>query len=226
MSKEILIKGYVEKVNKNYNSLEYYFDDELKFLQPLNLAKYEVINCLMIEQFNAAITLTNHMTERMLKLALIEKTTHGLKISEKDINELNKTITEASNLYDSEKMSQTIKLVYNEGLITEQEKTYLDKVIRDKIRNSFSHAEMEKVNKGKKDQIELRSFKFTEVQKSINEGSPIPKKQIKVSTKVPFLQSEIQKMKAEEIAFPYFKNIYKIAKNIDRRLDVKKEYYK
>ncbi|WP_158974840.1 hypothetical protein [Cellulophaga sp. L1A9] len=225
MSKEIFLKGYTEKVNKNYSSLEYYFNDDLIFLSALNIAKYEIINCLMIEQYNASITLTNHMVERMLKLALIEKITNGLKISEKDIKELEKTLSEASNLYDAEVMSQSIKLVFEEGLISEEEKSYLDKVIRDNIRNGFSHAEMEKINKGKVDQIEMYSFKFTEVQKSLNEGSPIPKKQIKVSTKAPFLQSEIQKMKAEEIAFPYFKSIYTIAKNIDRRLDTKKEYY-
>ncbi len=99
MSKEIFLKGYTEKVNKNYDSLEFYFNDDLVILSALSPVKYEVINCLMIEQYQASITLTNHMVERMLKLALIEKEIYGLKISLDDI-ELNKKLKEATQKYD------------------------------------------------------------------------------------------------------------------------------
>ncbi len=225
MSKEIFIKGYIEKVNKNYSSLEYYFNDDLVILSALNPVKYEVINCLMIEQYQASVTLTNHLVERMLKLALIEKEIYGLKISIDD-TELEKKLKEATKKYDKNVMFESIKLAFAENLISDKERDYLDKIIRDNIRNGFSHAEMEKVNKGKPENFEMHSYKFGEVTDLFKNGKKIPKNQINVSTLAPFMQSEIQKMKAEAIAFPYFKCIYTIAKNIDRRLDTKKEYYK
>lgn len=82
MSKEIFLKGYTEKVIRNYDKLERYFNDDLIILSALNQAKSQIINCLMIEQNSASITLTNYFVERMLKTALIQQEVYGLKISE------------------------------------------------------------------------------------------------------------------------------------------------
>ncbi len=123
-------------------------------------------------------------------------------------------------------MFQSIKLAFEKNLIIDKERDYLDNKIRDNIRNGFSHAEMEKVNNGKPDYFEMPSYNFGEVTNSLRDGEEISNNLVNVSTLVPAMQSEFQKIKAEAIALPYFKSIYKIAKNIDRRLDIKKEYYK
>ena len=223
MSKEIFLKSYKEKVNRNYDQLDYYFNDRLAILSALNPVKYQIINCLMIEQNIASVTLTNHLLERMLKLALIEKEIYGLKIGKDDI-ELKLKLDFSYKKYDNLVLSQSIKEAYKSELINDKEKEYLYNIVRDNIRNAFSHAEMEKINKGKQESITMFSYKFGEVEEKFRNQEALAHKEIIVSTKVPVLQSEIQNDKCSQIAMPYFESIYKIAKNIDARLDLKKEF--
>ncbi|WP_299186863.1 hypothetical protein [uncultured Aquimarina sp.] len=225
MSKEIFLRSYLEKVNQNYNKLEYYLNDRLVVLSPLNLIKDQIINCLMIEQNIAAITISNHFLERMLKLALIEKEIYGLKIR-KDNNQLNLKLDKAYKKYDRLILSDSISEGYNRNLINEEEKKYLKDRIKDDIRNAYSHAEMEKVNKGKPENMNMFQYNLNEVNEKLKNQESLIHNEINVSTKVPSIQSDIQRDRCNKIAYPYFESLYQIAKNIDARLDIKKEFYK
>ncbi|UZO80154.1 hypothetical protein NBT05_14505 [Aquimarina sp. ERC-38] len=167
MSKEIFLKGYTEKVIRNYDTLEYYFNDRLAILSALNPVKYQIINCLMIEQYIASVTLTNHLLERMLKLSLISKEIYGMKIGINDF-ELKLKLDMAYQKYDKLVLSESIKKNYEANLIDDDEKKFLNDKIRDSIRNAFSHAEMEKINKGKRKNMLVYSFNLEEMKKKKN----------------------------------------------------------
>ncbi|MFS4483654.1 hypothetical protein ACKGJY_11590 [Hyunsoonleella sp. 2307UL5-6] len=224
MSKEIFIKSYLEKVEKNYSYLEPYFNHSLILLSAINPVKYEIINCLMIEQFIAAINCTNHFLERLMKLALIQKKTKGLKYDK--VEKLSKKLDVAYHNYDKLNLWESIDKCLKEAkLITTEEFNTLNNM-KDKIRNSYSHAQMQKINQGLPNKIPMRMYSFKEVAKSMKNKTPIEHKEVLVPTKSPALQSEFQKMNSKELAINYFNTVYQIAKNIDIKLDTNKEYYK
>jgi len=220
MSKDIFINSYKKKIDKNYYKLKPIFDDNLFILSALNAIKYEVINCLMINQYISSIMSTNHMVERMLKLALIEREIYGLKLSSNN-DILYKKLNKAYTSYDKLTLSQSVNKMFDKKLINKDEYHYINNTIRDNIRNAFSHAEMEKINIGKPSKIDSYMGEFSKLK---NHNINLDK--VDLSTQIPAIQSLIQKDKCSEIAMPYFENVYEIAKNIDTRLDINKEYYK
>ncbi|WP_299218466.1 hypothetical protein [uncultured Aquimarina sp.] len=223
MEKEEYIIQYEKRVNKNYDELSFFINDNLHILSNLKSVKYEIINCLMIEQFQASITITNHFLEKMLKSALISKYIEGLKFSDSD--ELNLKLKEAYKKYDDKTLKQSIDSALEIDIINKDEFNYINKV-RDDIRNAFSHAQMDKINKGKPERIKMFSFNINEVQKSIINTATVPKgKELNISTQELGIQALIQEDHSKSIAYTYFKSIYTITKNIDVRLDFKKEYY-
>ena len=225
MSKEIFYKDYTEKIKHNFDLLEPFLENSLMILDALEDVKHEIINCLMIEQNIASINCTNHFLERLLKLALIQNDLAGMKIDSKNTEVFTNTLEEANKKYDGLVMSQSIDKCFKNGIINKQEKEYLSKIQKE-IRNSYSHSEMEKVNKGKVDNIKMFSFDIKQVQDALVNKTKIESKEILVSTKEPKIQSLIQKENAKNLALTFFKSIYNIAKNIDYRLDFNGEYYK
>ena len=224
MSKEIFKKTYLEKVEANYSYLEPYFNDTLILLSAIKPIKYQIINCLMIEQFIASINCTNHFLERLMKLTLIENYVKGIKYDEAE--KLTEKLDIAYEKYDGLLLSQSIKACYEEAkLITENEFIELNK-IRELIRNSYSHAQMSKINRGLPKTMSMFMFDFEEVKKSIKNKSEIKKKEVFIPTNSPALQTEFQNSASKDLAINYFKAVYQIAKNIDVKLDFNKEYYK
>lgn len=220
MSKETFIKAYTEKVERNYSYLEPYFNHNLILLSAINPVKYEIINCLMIEKFIASINCTNHFLERLMKLALIQKKTKGLKYDE--IEELSSKLDDAYNDYDKLNLWESIDKCFKEAkLITKDEFDVLNK-IKYKIRNSYSHAQMQKINQGIPNKIPMKMYSLKEVTKSMK--SKIIHKEVLAPTKDPTLQSEFQKNSSKDLAINYFKTVYQIAMNIDLKLDEKGEY--
>ncbi len=224
MFKEIFIKGYLEKIERNNSFLEPYFKHSLILLSAINPIKYEIINCLMIEQYIASINCTNHFLERLMKLALIQKETEGLKYDE--IEKLSSKLNIAYINYDKLNLCDSIDKCYNEArLITKNEFETLNKM-RSEIRNSYSHAQMQKINQGLPENISMQMYSFKEAKKSIKNKTKIVSKEVFIPTKDPTLQSEFQKSYSKDLAINYFKTVYEIAISIDVKLDVKLEYEK
>lgn len=75
MNKEVFEKNFIEKLNKNFPELSKYFDFNLEIFCEFNTQIFEINKCLLLEFYRAAITLTNNLLERLLKLALINNET-------------------------------------------------------------------------------------------------------------------------------------------------------
>jgi len=75
------LKEYAEvRIDRNYSKLERFFNHDLTFMLSLLSIRWEILNCLLLENNNASITLTNHFVERMLKLYLIKLETKGINL--------------------------------------------------------------------------------------------------------------------------------------------------
>jgi hypothetical protein len=71
MEKIILKKHLEDHLDKNYDKYSGYLTKDFKVFTELNNSVKEVIKCLMLEFNKAAITLTNNLLFRLLKLSLI-----------------------------------------------------------------------------------------------------------------------------------------------------------
>jgi hypothetical protein len=71
MEKVILEKTIKERLDKNFNLFSKYLVKDFKVFSELYFLVEEVIDCLMLEFDKAAITLTNNLLFRLLKLSLI-----------------------------------------------------------------------------------------------------------------------------------------------------------
>lgn len=75
MKKEIFEKAFADGLNKNFDNYSKFFDFEFYVYPELGTIIFEINKCLILEFNRAALTLTNHLLERVLKLALIKNET-------------------------------------------------------------------------------------------------------------------------------------------------------
>jgi hypothetical protein len=134
MEKEIFEKSFNEKINDNFTELSNYYE--------FNLEVFCEFNTLIFEINRAAITLTNHLIERLLKLALINNETG---IGEIELDKLNSVFNEANEKYGNIHLGISIEKCKKLELISAKEKTFLFDTIRVLMRNGFSHADSSKI---------------------------------------------------------------------------------
>jgi hypothetical protein len=140
-----LLKQYAEvRIDRNYSSLERFFNHDLTFMASLISIRWEILNCWLLENYNASITLTNHFVERMLKLSLIQLETKSINFSEPE--KYFKKIIHLHNQYDHLELNKTIKHNKNRQLISEDEFNYLNTTCK-MFRDSYSHAQIGVINK-------------------------------------------------------------------------------
>ena len=199
-------KAIEEKFNhyKQYlrNQRFYYFTD-------LKSTIGEIVKCLIIEAHTAAITLTNHFLERILKLALIQKASGT---QPKKIKDWNDTYT-ASDKYSSYTMNSTINECKKLGIITEHEFDRLTQ-LRETIRNGFSHYDPKKILRDSENTIDL-------IDKSDSQNKKIEGINYK---EIPTLQNFFVRQFARENSEEYFDYVFNLMINIERHF--KTEYYK
>lgn len=135
-------------ISRNFDRFKGYYDYKFLFFHELESTVYEVVNCLILGYYTAALTLTNNLLERLLKLSLIYKVVGTGAIP---VENWNSVFEEPNKRYGSLPLSESIRQCRKEGLITELEEEYLNKVIRDMIRNGFSHADTSKILKDSPD---------------------------------------------------------------------------
>jgi hypothetical protein len=155
--------------------------------------------CLLLDLYQASITLTNHLLEKSLKLLLIYNESGKKYVN--DLSKINELYGEASRKYNSKDLNDTINITCSKGLITKEEKKVLH-VYRDRLRNGFSHSDMGKIFKDAKIPLIMGSFSNPE---------KFEKWEAKVS-EVPFLQGIAQETLAESLALEYYKFVYNIIK--------------
>lgn len=142
MNKEDFEKRFKEKIDKNFLELSKYYDFNTEVFCEFDTLIYEINNCLLLELNRAAITLTNHLLERLLKLALINNETG---IGPIELEKWNEVFQEPNEKHGTSDLANTIEKCKKNELITSKEKSYLFDTIRVLMRNGFSHADSSKI---------------------------------------------------------------------------------
>jgi len=212
------LKEYAEvRIDRNYSKLERFFNHDLTFMLSLLSIRWEILNCLLLENNNASITLTNHFVERMLKLSLIQLETKGINLSEQE--KYSKRIIHVHNQYDHLKLNETIKHNKNKQLISEKEFHYLNTTCKT-FRDSYSHAQIGVINKKQPEKFSGYMFSIDDVKKKLVKGETnFNKTEIEIPKESPTMAQLYQTESARENALEYFTNIYEILINIEKRLE-------
>ena len=105
-------------------------------LNQLTYVISEICDCLIINANQAAITLTNHLFENMLKQALITIDSNGRYFDENE--PMDKTFEAEVKEYDEKNLCDAIKQCKSKRLITQDEVLRLN-YLKNIFRNPFSH---------------------------------------------------------------------------------------
>lgn len=169
--------------------------------------RHEISLCLMFGLNQAAITLTNHLLENLLKTTLIAYYSKDKfpKDSKDKVNDLVEMTREAREKYGDMALGDCINNVRKAGLIDKKQQNFLHE-IRDAFRNAFSHADKEKIFQGGTVPIQVMSIEDDGISAEV-------KKVVKLSDLV-IGQGIIQAMQAEREAPWYFKNIDSLAREL------------
>ena len=208
--KNLLQKQLEKGINEKFENLILYLrDPRFYYFVELESNIWQVIKCLLCESYSASITLTNHILERTLKLALIQ---NEAGLQPKSIENWNETYKN-SHKYSSWVMHDTITECKNQKLITSKQVEDL-KNYKNSIRNGFSHFDAEKILVDENNIINGKQIKS---ENSKSEIIPLNLKQI------PILQNNYITKFAEENAEIYFDFVFNIIIHIERKF--KEKYY-
>lgn len=192
--------GMTEKFEKLIEYLRY---PRFYYFTELESNIQQVIKCLLCDSYSASITLTNHILERILKLALIH---NEAGLQPKLIEEWNETYKIAHIKYSGCLMHETISKCKNQNLITTEQAEEL-KNYKNSIRNGFSHFDPEKILLGQSNTINGKQINLE------NSDSEIISLNLK---QIPTLQNNFITKFAEENAEIYFDFVFNIILHIER----------
>lgn len=212
--KEIILskaKFFNDKIIENTADLNPFYEYHFILFCNLNTLIYENLNCLLLGLNQSSIFTTNHLLERMLKVALMDFHTKGYYIGNPDFE---MKLEEAKKLYDGKVLHDTINLAVEKDIITEDERKELTN-LKNEFRNPYSHAEAAKIIKDTPSAFTGFMGNFNEAIDAMKKGEQIPMQQITVSsyTFAQEHQFELAKIKA----FDYFKQVFNIMVEIDKR---------
>ncbi len=205
------LEGLFKKgLDENFHDYKHYIQNpRFYYFTDLKSTIGEIVKCLIIEAHSAAITLTNHFLERILKLALIQNSSGT---QPKKITDWNETYS-ASDKYSSWIMHDTIKECKKLNLISESQFEELTN-FRQTIRNGFSHYDPKKILRDSESTIEL-------IDKSDSENKKIEGLNYK---EIPTLQNFFVRKFARENSEIYFDYVFNLMLSIERHF--KTEYFK
>jgi len=207
MDRTIFERNFQESLDNNFTKYEKYFDYKFKVFFELRTSIFEVTKCLILELDKATITLTNNILERLLKLALIY---NEVGIKPFPIEEWNLIYEEPNRKYGSISLGNSIELCLKKEIISQREKDFLFDIIRELMRNGFSHADASKVLENLPNKI--RGYKG-------NLNNPTKLEEVFLNHKIiPPLQSiEIENF-AKIHASKYFEFVFTLIEKIETRL--------
>jgi len=139
---QVLFQNHYNRCIENLDEFQKYFDYEYNVFFELKTTVVEVSHCLMLEFYKSSITLTNHLLERLLKLALINK---EVGIGAIPIDQWNEVFKEANRKYGSLVLGGSIDQCKKQNLINQDERDFLFDRIREQLRNGFGHGDNSKV---------------------------------------------------------------------------------
>ena len=153
MEKIILEKTIKSHIDNNFDQYSKYLNTDIQVFIELKYSVEEVANCLMFELDKAAITLTNNILARLLKLSLIYNL---VGIKPVPIEKWNSAFDEANRKYGSIPLGKTIELCKKHNLIIESEKDYLIDAVKKLIINGYLNADFGKMTGILTEETELK----------------------------------------------------------------------
>ena len=208
-NKVFLDKLFKKALEENFDHYKHYLrNPRFYYFTDLKSTIGEIIKCLIIEAHTAAITLTNHFLERILKLALIQKTSGT---QPEKITDWNETYS-VSDKYSNWKMGATIKKCKELKIISKSQFKELTD-FQESIRNGFSHYDPKKILRDSENTIDLIDKSGSENKK--NEGLNYKE--------IPTLQNFFVRKFARENSEEYFDYVFNLMLSIERYF--KTEYY-
>ena len=121
MNKEVFENGFKEKIDKNFLERSKYYDFNLEVFCEFSTLIFEINNCLLLELNRASITLTNHLLERLLKLALINNETG---IGPIEFEKWNEVFLEPNKKHGTSDLANSIEKCKKLNLLQRKKKTF------------------------------------------------------------------------------------------------------
>jgi hypothetical protein len=211
MEKIILEKTIKDHLDNNFDQFSKYLDNKFQVFIELKRSVEEVAICLMFEFDKAAITLTNNILVRLLKLSLIY---NEVGIKPVPIEKWNLIFLEPNRKYGSLPLGKTIEFCREQNLITQEEKDYLVDSVKKLISNGFSNANPAKM-------MEILVGEVVEVQENFSESSGFNKDELQQKIIPPLQSIQIENF-TKANALRYFEFIFELIGNIEQRL-IKKD---
>ena len=208
MNKEVFKSSFIELLDKNFDKRASYFDlSKFKIFFEFSTLIFEINKSIISEHYRAAITLTNHFLERLLKITLIY---NEVGVGPLAVENWDEKFGIANDKYDNLKLGNSIERCKKFELINDSEKEYLWEIIRECMRNGFSHAESPKILA---DLPNRKTFFYGKL------NNPTALKPIIMNQKkIPTFQAILIEKFAEANAEKYFDFIYNLSLNIEDRL--------
>lgn len=165
----------------------------------------EICECLICKCNQAAITLTNHLFENVLKQTLIIWDSQGRCFSNNQLIE--DTFKEEVEKYDDNNIEPNINLCKSKGIITKEESNQL-KELKKKFRDPFSHASYTKL---------FANAQMPIWRTSLSNPNSVKEEKVNISM-VPLFYTLAQIEFAKTNAARYFLEIYALINNLDNKL--------
>lgn len=187
-----------------YLKIRHIVQDKLDGWPDFQMPKHQIEMCILWFLDQAAITLTNHLTEKFLKTALIYHNTDYQRPEENVVDKIAKGCSDAISKYDKMELSQTINAACRQGLISKEDKRELHR-LRETLRNPYSHAQQTGIHGDVTVPLvgamvdENLNFQFQEP------------KEMRVSEVMPVAGFAVQ-MHAEANSIPYFEYVIDLIK--------------
>lgn len=221
MNDEIKRKSdfYSGLIDKNSNHLKEFYDHSFMEFCELNLLKNEILTCQLFELFQSSIFSTNHLLERMIKLSLIKL--HTIDFDYSDLEKYKEKLIESETEFDGLTLFNSLKKALEKELITETEYNYLINA-KNNFRNPYSHAEVGKVIKNDND-FNGFMFNINDVKEKLKSGKPLDIPKPTVLPKFsPAIAQMLQENNSKQFAFEYFKEVFGILKELENRINERK----
>ncbi|MEZ7884786.1 MAG: hypothetical protein QMB39_05960 [Bacteroidales bacterium] len=200
-------------ITQNMRKLESFHNVQFYLFCQQTFLVNEALNCLLLGLNHASIYTTNHLLEKILKVALINKHTAGLDIGDTGFNEKEE---EAQKLYDGEKLYNNINHAFKLEILTECEKENLHE-LRKKFRNPYSHAQTDPFLKNLPPTFGGFMGDISEGIVALQTKNPVPLKEITIPTSI--LGQYLQRENADRNAFDYFQTVFTIMCNIENKMN-------
>ena len=201
-------------IRKNYNTIARAFEKEYGWPE-VDSVRSEVCKCLICGLHQAAITLTNHLLESVLKKALIIDESAQNKTEQNDITNV---FDDATKKYANKNLDFTINQACRKGLITKKDKKLLH-IFRERYRNAYSHADPQKTFSGVSIPATIFTTKDLDNPEEFFKRAFTDKPNVILSAENNvIIQGLMQSSKAEDEAMDYFLTTDGMIRNLCSRL--------